>query len=788
MKKIVYWFFYTFLSITISQRLVAQTVFPPPNTPPQLQATRIESNLTIDGKLDEPEWQRAKTVSGFTQVEPNQGNPADFDTRVRVLYDARNLYIAAVCLDPTGRKGVRVPDLRRDFDWDTNDIFGIAIDAFQDKRNAMAFQTNPYGAQRDLLSFDDNFFDREWDALWKVRTQRNDSGWTAEMLIPWSTVRYPKLQQARLDTARLHPDTTSPATDSVPPRSTSGVPSATLPSEQNQPADSAMIQSVDALAGDKPAWGIIFVRRARRTNEISAWPAYPRSFNPYRMSYAGLLTGIEPPPPSPNIRIQPYVLASADRERKNDETITDEVKPKLGGEVKWAVNPNSVLDLTFNTDFAQADVDRQVQNLTRFSVYFPERRQFFLENASLFLVGQEEAIQPFFSRRIGLDDNGNPIPIDAGARFVSRTTKRSYGGLLMRQRETDFSPGATFAVGRYSKNIGEQNRIGGLITARFDDAMDSLGAASNLVGATDGFFRITQPLTFSYMVSGSSTSGKGGDGIAAYTRLAYFSNQWYAAYSQSIITSSYTPGTGFIYDSDIINTKVGGYPVYRPKWKPKFVRSLEPGVFVDLYHRASDRKFQQMVIEMFPIWVLFQDGGLFEVEISPTRQRLDALDLPFAPLGVSVAAGDYTYTRYSVRYTSDLSKKLAFSLYYYWGGYYDGKLQTWTGFLRYSPVPNVLLSLDYERNITDELGENSVSQTTELITPQIRLALNPRLQLIGFYQKNTVSSRDVWNVRLSWEFQPLSFLYLVYNNNTVQGTDRLQSQQLLGKVTYLKQF
>lgn len=198
---------------------------------------------------------------------------------------------------------------------------GLNLDPFLDKRNAIVFQTNPYGVQRDLLAFDDAFFDREWDGYWKVRTTRTDSGYVAEMQIPWATIRYPK--------------------------------------------------------GEIQDWGIQFVRRSRRLGEQSSWSPYPRAYNPYRMPYAGLLKGIEPPAPSVNLRVQPYLLTNFNRQFENGKLVSEQFSPKIGGEIKWAITPHTVLDLTFNTDFAQADVDRQVQNLTRFSVLFPERRQFF---------------------------------------------------------------------------------------------------------------------------------------------------------------------------------------------------------------------------------------------------------------------------------------------------------------------------------------------------------------------------------------------------------------------------
>jgi len=719
-----------------------RAIFPPIDPPKTIRATEINDNLRIDGRLDEADWQRASATTGFFQVQPEQGKPLTHDTQVRILFNRKFLYIGAYCPDSLGRRGVRVPDLRRDFDYFTNDLFGLSLDPFRDKRNAQVFQTNPFSAQRDLLAFDDSFFDRDWDGYWKVRTTRRDSGWVAEMQIPWATLRYP-------------------------------------------------VSTTDTAGDGTHRWGINFVRIARRLNEQAFWSPVPQAYTVYRMPYAGLLTGLKPPPPSINIRLQPYLLADYNRRLVNGRPTAETLRPKVGGELKWAISPNTVLDLTANTDFAQADADRQVQNLTRFSVFFPERRPFFLENASLFTIGNPGSIQPFFSRRIGLSANGSPIPLDAGARLVSRTARLSAGGLVVRQRATPDEPGATVAVGRYSQNLGGQHRVGVLVTSRFNDARQGQ-AVSNQTYSVDGFVRLSQPFSWDGMLSRSQTNGATGNGWAALSRFSYSTNQWYLSYLQSVITQDYCPDAGFVYASNVLNTNLGGYRMWRPTWRPKTLRQLDPGLFVNLFHRASDRRFQQAEIELFPLYLIGVKGWAIHGFVVPTWQQLDE---PFTPLGIRINPGRYQYMRYRLFYRNDQSRKLSYSLFYEGGRYYDGRLQTLIGTLRYSPVAQVSMALDYTRNIADGLGVGRESRTAELITPQVRLAVNPRLQLTGFYQKNTAALRDVWNVRLAWEFEPLSFLYLVYNSNAQQQVndqlrrpDLVRQEQVIGKLTYLKQF
>jgi hypothetical protein len=451
-------------------------VFKPDSIKKEIEAIKISNVLKINGHLNEEEWKLAKASPQFTQIEPFQGRTPSHETQVKVLYNHKFLYFGIFSRDSLGKKAIRATDFKRDFNFMQHDLVTLSFDGFNDKRNAMAFATNAYGVQRDLLSFDDLYYDVDWDGLWRVRTSRSDSGWVAEVAIPWQTLRYPKTKEA--------------------------------------------IQN----------WGFNIYRNRRLTNEITALSPFPRSFSSLRMNYAGILKNLQPPPPRPNIRIQPYFLTSSDQYKNFDSSYKPtDTNYKFGGEVKWAINTHSILDLTFNTDFAQADADRQVNNVTRFSVFFPERRQFFLENSSLFGAGVSQSpdgaggsmrIQPFFSRSIGLDDVGNPIPIDAGGRFVHRSAKSNYGVIAMRQRGNENTPATNFFVGRYSKNFGKQNRIGGLMTLK--ERPDG----TNITTAVDGFFRLAESHSLNAMGIYSTSSNTGLQGFSGFTQYQYLTNQF----------------------------------------------------------------------------------------------------------------------------------------------------------------------------------------------------------------------------------------------------------------------
>ena len=730
-----------FLALVVAGSAQAQEVFPAPDVPLTIRAARVQGTVHLDGDLSETDWQRVVPARGFRQTEPQQGNPATFDTEVRILYDDKNLYIGAICHDTTGTPGVRVPDLRRDFNYFQNDLFGISLDPFRDGRNAVVFQTNPYGGQRDIQVIDGSVYNRDWDAVWDVRTTVTDQGWVVEMVIPWFTLRYPEV--------------------------------------------TATTQ-----------WGINFVRNIRRRNEVTGWSLWPRVYSPYRMDYAGVLEGIQPPPPSTNLRVQPYLVMRNDRTGTRDD-LFDGIEPEVGGDLKWSVTPSTVLDLTVNTDFAQVDADRQVINLSRFSVFFPEKRAFFLENANLFHAGSSEAAIPFFSRRIGLDNAGQPIPIDGGLRLISRTSQRTFGGLVVRQRGNNRTPTSHVAVGRFIQNVGSTNRIGALATVRHDEGLANAPSVLNVVGTVDGHFRFTQTLALQWMASGSLTQHEDGDGFSTYAWLGNSANWGYLWHTQAFVSENYNPGAGFVARRNLIVTSPAGNIDLRPDWKPRFVRRFGPGFVSYIYHRLSDGQFQEASLSMTPLNVAFQNGAEISFRIQPNWQELEPEDVAFfRPLGIELAPGNYHYVRYNAAVQSDLSRKYSGTLDLTVGHFFNGTLTNLELSARLAPSPHMALSGAYEYNRAAGLGINKEEKMSHLFGPELRLALNPRLQFNAFYQYNTVAKQANWNVRFSYEFRPLSYLYLVFNdgryfvNDTTRRTDPERfatQQQAIIKVTYLRQ-
>src|SRR5579872_1436552 len=340
------------LTIGLLPKLFAQSQVYPPL--PEEQRVHIEAELTtenikVDGILDEAAWAKCPVASHFVTNFPKNNEKAAYETEVKILYDDKNIYISARCDFPPGKKMMQVQNMSRDFTY-SNEFFEIVMDPFKDPRQPiMSFFVTPYGTIQDGMYYADGSFDKNWNTLWNAASTIQEHSWTTEIAIPFSSLRYP----------------------------------------------------------DGPSsWGINFIRNIKHLGEINSWALFPLPFVEGRTEYAGILTNLHPPPSHLNLRINPYTLVNS----SGATDVKTVYKPQVGGELDYSINNSTVLEGTVNTDFSQADADVEVINLTRSSVFFPEQRQFFLENANLFSVGENGIIQPFFSRQIGLSANGSPLP------------------------------------------------------------------------------------------------------------------------------------------------------------------------------------------------------------------------------------------------------------------------------------------------------------------------------------------------------------------------------------------
>ncbi len=365
----------------------------------RISAAHIESTIVVDGNLDEPEWQLVEPAGDFIQKEPRQGEPATEPTEVRLLYNDDTLYLGVFCFDSAGAEGIVLTDITRDYSDSINDHFAVVLDTFDDDRNGFLFGTNPGGAKRDAQFGAQGSPNFDWDGIWHVKTRITESGWQAEIAIPFKTLRF--------------------------------------------------------RAEELQTWGINFVRRVRRKNEDTHWSPVPRGYRVSRVQFAGALEDISGIRQGRNLNIKPYLSAPLTR-REGDDV---DFLPEVGVDVKYGVTPGLTLDLTVNTDFAQVEADEQQINLTRFSLFFPEKREFFLENAAIFQFGKVSGgfgpggdLIPFFTRRIGIS-GGQLIPILGGARLTGRIGRYTLGVLSIQADEFETTPSTNFSVVRLRRDI-----------------------------------------------------------------------------------------------------------------------------------------------------------------------------------------------------------------------------------------------------------------------------------------------------------------------------------------------
>lgn len=430
-------------------------------------------------------------------------------------------------------------------------------------------------------------------------------------------------------------------------------------------------------------------------------------------------------------------------------------------------------------------MDRQILNLSRNDLFLPERRPFFLESASLFSVGLDgndsvKLIEPFVSRRIGISDDGRRTPLDGGARLVMRRPHDAVGALVVRQRATDTTPAGTFAVGRYVRNLGAQNRVGWFVASRTDE---SSPARFNLVPAVDAFARV-DTFTFRSMVSSSYTNGPGKP--AGFVSVDTRGRLGALGVNGVFVSERYDPRSGFVFRRDVVYAEPHAYLDWRPSFLPREVRALRSDATGRIYHRASDGRFQEATVYAEPLWVWFHSTDEVWLRVERSWQNLTA---PFEPVrGLRFEPGEYAYGYLGFSIQTDPSRKATLMLEGSTGDYYTARVQTTLARLRVSPTPHLSFDVTHTFNRFSEIPGGARDHIdTHLLIGESRLAFSPRLQLIGLGQYN--SDRDVVsaNVRLAWEFQPLSFAYLVYSDNQARIEDRVdpvRDRQLLLKLTY----
>ena len=687
----------------------------------KVTALRIEGKITIDGKLDEPEWSLAQPAADFIQNDPAMGEPATERTEVRVLYDDENLYIGVYCFDSQGADGLVVTQLTRDYGPRENDHFSMVFDTFDDNRNGFIFGVNPSGAQRDgQVGGDGAQVSFDWDGLWDAKTSITEAGWQIEAVIPFTTFRFRELE--------------------------------------NQ------------------VWGVNFGRRIRRKNESTYWSPIPRPHTMSRVSYAGTLEGINGMRRGRSLYIKPYLSAPVVR-KENDDV---DFLPDVGLDVKYAVTSNLTLDLTVNTDFAQVEADQQQINLTRFSLFFPEKREFFLENSSIFQFGKSmrrfgrgsfRDLIPFFSRRIGIS-RGELVPILGGARLSGKVGHYTLGILSMQTDELDESHSTNFMVGRLSRELFRNSDVGGI----FINKAEKNGEYNRTYGI-DANFKFFNYLDLVPFILKTETPGKEGRDMAANLSVAWNDPFWDIQAEYLDIEENFNPEVGFVPRTGIRKSRGRLSIRPRPGERIPSIRQFQPSVEMS-YITDQENVLQTRTLDS-AFSVQFENNSNLRFGHTASFERLDE---PFEIRdNQEIPIGDYGFNEFEISYNGDRSRMISARASLGWGDFFDGERNSYELTLRFQPSPQFNVQVNWEH---DDVTLPSGDFTTDLVATRLLYSFSTKMFVNALIQYNSTADEIESNIRFNWIYKPLSDLFLVYNERR-STTGGVVDRALIAKLTYI---
>ena len=686
----------------------------------RVSAVYIESAIVVDGNLDEPEWQLVEPARDFIQKEPHQGEPATEPTEVRILYDNDTLYLGIFCFDSAGAEGIVLTDITRDYSDSTNDHFAVALDTFDDDRNSFLFATNPGGAKRDAQSGAQGSPNFDWDGIWHVKARITESGWQAEMAIPFKTLRFRE--------------------------------------------------------GEHQTWGVNFVRRVRRKSEDSHWSPVPRPYRLVGVQFAGALEGLAGIRQGRNLNIKPYLSAPLTR-RDGDDV---DFMPEVGVDVKYGVTPGLTLDLTVNTDFAQVEADEQQINLTRFSLFFPEKREFFLENSAIFQFGKVQMgfgpsgdLIPFFTRRIGISE-GRLVPILGGARLTGRMGRYTLGILSIQADEFETTPSTNFSVVRLRRDILSRSEVGGI----FVNKHDTDGRFNRTFGA-DVNLRFLTYLEINSSVLKTDTPGIEEQEWASDFTVTWNDPKLEVEGKYLSIEDNFNPEVGFV--PRVGMRKSRGKFAFKPRPESvSWIREFKPSVSLD-YITDQENTLETRVFNT-RFSTLFEDSSRLEFA---RNARFERLDEPFfIRPNQPIPVGDYHFDEYSASFTSNQSLVFSGNAGVTTGNFFDGEKDSYSlGFLL---QPGYRFNTDVSWSY-DDVRLPSGDFTTNLVTTRLRYSFTTTMFLNALIQYNSNLREFSSNIRFNFIYKPLSDFFLVYNERR-SSTGEVRERALIAKLTYLFDF
>jgi hypothetical protein len=689
-------------------------------TRPTIVATRLApgESITLDGRLDELVWSRAAAGGDFIQVDPDNGRPATEKTEVRIAFNAGALYLGITCYDSEPSR-VLAYQRRRDENLQSDDKIQIMIDTFLDARTGYYFELNPEGAMQDALESPANT-NRAWDGVWNARVRRSEIGWTLEIELPFRTLNF------------------NPNSDT---------------------------------------WAINFQRTVQRKNEVSIWSGWRRNEGIWQLTSAGHVTGIRNVSQGSGLDLKPYGIytAQASPGRGQPSTVGD-----ANAGLDLFYNPTPLLRTVFtvNTDFAQTEVDQRQVNLTRYSLFFPEQRDFFLDGANFLDFASDEGMRaqwrgfgdsddqvlPFFSRRIGLTADATPQKIDFGTKVTGQVGAQDVGLLHVRTGEDQGFASEDFTVARVKRRLFTQSYIGGLYTRR--DARTGGGEARHTAGLdlslATSRFRGSENLELRawYLHAARPETTKGNSAYGAI--LEYPNDRWYGRFQTTSVQEHFEPAAGFL--------RRQNYRRYAPSLqfgpRPRnhsYIRQFRFGATADVMtDQQNDLLNRQIDMTLFSIMMHTTD----HLSINLTR-RQERLDAPFRiSRSITLPTGaEYDYTRFRIFARTADRRMLSVNGRYETGDFYSGTRTQRQVNLTVRARPGLIVYLGGEWNSV-ALPEGRF--TTRLYRLVGETQFSPFMSLVNDVQFDTQSSVLGWQARYRWIVTPGSDIYVVYTHNWLE--------------------
>jgi hypothetical protein len=687
-----------------------------------IRAIKLTAPLHVDGKLDDEVYGREQPFGEFVQVVPRYGAKQSERTDVWVMYDDQYMYVACRCWDSAPEDKWIANELRRDTNQlRQNDQIGVSFDTFYDRRSGFIFYTNPLGARADYSVVDEGAPNSDWNPVWESKTGRFEGGWIVEMAIPFKSLRY--------------------------------------------------------RSGPDQVWGFQMRRAVRRKNEwayLTPVPqnlAGPQAFN--RISAGGTLVGLDLPPAGKNLELKPYAISRLTTDRIRTPPLRNDVTGDVGGDVKYGLTANLTADFTVNTDFAQVEIDEQQVNLTRFNLFFPEKRDFFLEGRGVFdfarggVVGANfspavtTSIQPylFYSRRIGLNRN-RVIPIDAGARLTGKVGK--YGVGIMNIQTGDEATSATtptnFSVVRVKRDILRRSSVGAMFTNRSDST--STPGASQGYGV-DAAFSFFQNVGIGAYYAQTRTPGLSSDSDS-YQGLVDYGGDRYGAHLEYLkVGDNFNPEVGFVARDNFRRT----FGTLRFSPRPKTMKSVRKFTWqgnFDNFVSGGGALETRIESGQFNVELENSDG----VSVTATRE-FELLVRPTPVAGVIFPAGDYQFSNALVSYSLGAQRRVSGALSLQVGEFYDGTITSFaytTGGLAPARV-TILKQFSLEPSVQiNRIESPSGDFTTKVIRSRVDYGFSPLMFASALLQYSSGDRAFSSNLRFRWEYRPGSELFVVYTD------------------------